>query len=324
MRGAPATRSPMLAVTVRSGVIEARHPISAVAVDRTGTVLAAWGDPHDVTFLRSAAKPFQATVSMEAGASLSPEWLAVACASHGGQPIHLGMVDAMLTDAGLSHADLQCPPSWPLSESAKERAIARGHRRQERLFHNCSGKHAAMLRACRSQGWPLGSYRDPAHPLQKLVINTVAEVTGVASEPVGVDGCGLPVLRSSLAGLAQAFARLTTEARFDPVASAMSRFPALVADNERADGRIAAWWGGPVKIGAQGLIGAGRHGVGLAVKAHDGSASAAAMGMMEMIRHLGLLPTVAQQALADVAQPPVLGGGEPVGAISLMPTDDKG
>jgi L-asparaginase II len=230
----------------------------------------------------------------------------------------------MLTDAGLSRDHLQCPPAWPLSETAKEGAIARGHRIPERLFHNCSGKHAAMLRACRAQGWPVAGYRDPGHPLQRQVIETVADATGVAAEPVGVDGCGLPVLRSSLAGLAHGFTRLTTEARFAPVASAMSRFPALVSDNQRADGRIAAWWGGPLKVGAQGLIGAGRDGLGLAVKAHDGSASAAAMGMIEMIRHLGLLPPVAQHALADVAQPPVLGGGEPVGAMTLVPTNDQG
>jgi L-asparaginase II len=314
----------MLAVTIRSGVVEAKHPISAVAVDRDGSVLAVRGDPHEVTFLRSTAKPFQATVSQEAGAALPPEWLAVACASHGGQPIHLSIVAAMLSDAGLSQDDLQCPPSWPHSDSAKERAIAFGHRSRKRIFHNCSGKHAAMLRACRARGWPLGTYRDPDHPLQALIVETVSDVTGVAAHPVGVDGCGLPVLRSSLAGLANAFARLTRDPRFASAAAAMSRFPALVADNQRADGQIAAWWGGPLKIGAQGLIGAGRHGVGIAVKAHDGSASAAAMGMMEMIRHLGLLPTVAEEALADVTQPPVLGGGEPVGAMTLMRASNEG
>jgi L-asparaginase II len=313
----------MRAGTIRSGLVEAEHPISAVAVDDAGRVLAAWGDPERTTFLRSAAKPFQATVSQESGAALPPEWLALACASHGGQPVHLAVVRAMLDEVGLSPAHLRCPPAWPLSEGARDRAVAAGHRHPARLFHNCSGKHAAMLRACRAQGWPEDTYPHPDHPLQRAIVGLVTELTGIEASPVGIDGCGLPVMRGTLRGLARGFATLTTQPRFAEVVAAMSRFPALVADNERPDGRIGAWWGGPLKVGAQGLIAAGRHGIGFAVKAHDGSSSVAAVGMMEAIRQLGLLPTFAQDALADVAAPPVLGGGEPVGATTVLPADDE-
>lgn len=310
----------MLAATVRSGVIEAEHPISAVVVDRSGATIRAWGDPDRVTFLRSAAKPFQATISQEHGAELPPEWMAVACASHGGQPVHLAIVAAMLESVDLTADQLLCPPAWPLSAGGRDRLVAAGHRRPRPLFHNCSGKHAAMLRACRSQGWAEGSYTHPEHPLQQRVFALTHELTGVDPTPVGVDGCGLPVLRGSLAGLARAFSALTVNVRFREATRAMSRFPALVADagDHRLDGRIAAWWGGPMKVGAQGLIAAGRQGLGIAVKAHDGSASAAAVGMMGVLRAAGLLSTVALDALEEVAEPPVLGGGRRVGAMMLQ------
>ncbi len=312
----------MLVSSVRSGVTEVTHHISAVVVDAEGHRLAAWGDPDEPWFLRSAAKPIQAAVSQEAGADLGAEWLAVACASHGGHPVHLAIVGAMLDDAGLRESDLGCPPDWPLSTAARDRIIAGGRSSPRRLFHNCSGKHAAMLRACRAGGWPLAGYLDPTHPLQQRVIDLTHETTGVRPEPVGIDGCGAPVLRSTLHGVARAFSEISTSERFAEVAGAMSRFPALVADNTRPDGRIAAWWGGPLKVGAEGLIAAGRHGVGIAVKAHSGSGSAAAVGMMEVARQLDLLPAVAMEALATVSSVPVYGGGHIVGSMAPVSSPD--
>lgn len=307
----------MLVTSVRSGVTEVTHHVSAVVVDAEGRRVATWGDPEQPWYLRSAAKPLQATVSQEEGADLVAEWLAVACASHGGHPVHLAMVRAMLDDARLTEADLGCPPDWPLSSAARDRIIAGGDFSPRRLFHNCSGKHAAMLRACRARGWPLAGYLDPTHPLQQRVIDLTHETTGVRPEPVGIDGCGAPVLLSTLHGVARAFSRISTLDRFAEVADAMSRFPALVADNTRSDGRIAAWWGGPLKVGAEGLIAAGRHGIGIAIKAHSGSGSAAAVGMMEVARQLDLLPTVAMEALASVSAVPVYGGGHVVGSMSV-------
>jgi L-asparaginase II len=147
----------------------------------------------------------------------------------------------------------------------------------------------------------------------------VAEASGVDPEPVGVDGCGAPTLRGSVRGLAQAFARLTEDARFAEAATAMRRYPALVADNLRGDGRLGAWWGGPVKVGAEGVIAAGRHGIGIGVKSHEGSYSVAVTALMETIRRLELLPRAAWDSLRDVALPSVLGGGLSVGSLEPEP-----
>jgi L-asparaginase II len=306
---------PLRIRTVRSGLTEAVHEATVVAADAAGRVLASWGEPDLPFFLRSAIKPFQATVALEAGADLAPEQLAVACSSHSGFPIHLAFVASILEDAGMGGDALRCPPAWPLGEGARDVLVAAGWRRPQPMFHNCSGKHAAWLNACRASGWSEHDYLDPAHPLQRRVRDAVADVTGVEPDPAGVDGCGAPTLRGTAHGLARAFARLTSDPRFAAAATAMHRYPALVADHDRGDGRLGAWWGGPVKVGAQGLIVAGRHGVGIAAKSHEGSSTVAVVALMEGMRRLALLPQVAWDALGDVAQPPVWGGGRVVGAL---------
>jgi L-asparaginase II len=303
----------VLARSVRSGLPEEHHE-GAVAAVVGDTVVAVWGDAHEPLFYRSAVKAFQATVSQECGADLPPEHLAVACSSHGGHPAHLAIVAGMLAGAGLDESALRCPPSWPLGPAAERRLRDAGYREPRRIYHNCSGKHAAMLRACVARGWPIDSYTHPDHPLQRIVIDLVADVTGVPSQPVGIDGCGLPTLRGSVAGLARAFSVLTTEPRYAAAAAAMSRFPALTGDNLRPDGALGAWWGGPVKVGAAGLIGAGRNGLGIAAKARDGSAQAAVVGLLEASRLLGALSPAMERGLQDTARPAVLGGGAPVGA----------
>jgi L-asparaginase II len=305
----------VLFATVRSGEIEATHDVSIIAVDEAGREIRSWGDREVEFFYRSAIKPFQATASLESGAKLAPEQLAVACASHGGYPIHLYLVESILADAGLPKTTLQCPPAWPRDAQAKDLLIAAGHRHAQRLYHNCSGKHAGWLAACAAGDEPTATYLDPSHPLQLRIRALIEEVTGVGGDRVGVDGCGAPTLRGGLPGLARAFSRLSTEPRFEQARLAMHRFPALVAANTLADATFAAWWGGPVKVGAQGLIAAGRNGVGIAAKSHEGSVDIATAGIAEAARQIGLLPAAAEEALNDVRRIPVLGGGRRVGSI---------
>jgi len=301
--------------TIRSGEIESTHDVSVVATDTTGRVIAAWGDAELTFFYRSAIKPFQATATIEAGVDLSAEQLAVTCSSHAGYPIHRALVQSILDDAGLSGDDLQCPPLWPRDSQAKDLLVAAGYRQPQPIFNNCSGKHSGWLAACAVQGWPIGSHLDPDHPIQQRILPLIKEVTGVNTEPIGVDGCGAPTPRGNLTGLARAFGILSTESRFAAPALAMQRFPALISSNNLNEGRFAAWWGGPVKGGAEGVIAAGRHGIGLAAKSHEGDVDKAISGMLEGIRRLGLLSTVAESALVDVARVPVLGGGRQVGTI---------
>ena len=143
----------------------------------------------------------------------------------------------------------------------------------------------------------------------------INEVTGINPDPVGIDGCGAPTFRGQLIGLARAFASLSVDPRFASVAHAMARFPAIVSSNTMNDGRFAAWWGGPVKVGAQGLVAAGRNGIGLAAKNHEGNVDIAVAGLIEAAGRLGLLSDVARDALKDVSHIPVTGGGRQVGSI---------
>ena len=302
--------------TVRNGLPESLHDVSVFATDATGAELYRCGDPDRPLFYRSAVKPLQATVALEMGIDLPPEHVAVASASHSGWPAHVAIVRRMLHDVGLDEYTLQCPAVWPLSQSARDLQIRRGVRSVKRVFHNCSGKHAAMLAACVAQGWPIDSYLSPDHPLQQQIVEVVAEATGVRPEPLGVDGCGAPTLRGSLRGLAAAFAQLSSNPRYERASSAIARFPSLVADNQRADGKFARWWGGPVKVGAEGQIGIGRHGVGIAAKAKAGGRDVAVAAIIAAANDLGLLPDAMRSGLANQAAPPVLGGGVPVGELT--------
>ena len=308
---------------VRSGLAEARHPVSVAAVDRRGRLIAAFGDHLDRPFYaRSAAKPFQATVSQRHGADLAAEQLAVAAASHGGQPIHIAYVRDLLAGFGIPEARLACPPSWPMSPSAARTAAGSGADRPLPVFHNCSGKHAAMLRACVAEGWSL-HYTDPEHPLQLDNARLMADVTGGEVLPAGVDGCGVPAFRTTVVGLATAYARLSWDPDLAEVHGAMTRFASLTSDGERREAGLARWFPAAVKGGAQGCLGVAWYGaVGLAAKAWTGDPDAAMVGMVEALRRLSLLDGHPAEGLAELARPPVTGGGVPVG--SLQPVEESG
>lgn len=289
-----------------------------IALDQTGAVLFISGDPDTPLFYRSAIKPFQALAAARTGLGLPDEHLAVTCASHGGFPVHLGIVDAILTDHGLTTDDLGCPQDWPLAPGAHDLQIELGNTRKERRFHNCSGKHASWLAACTVAGWDTSTYLDPDHPLQRAIVDVLRDVTGMDPMPVGVDGCGAPTLRGSTRGLATAFVRLGSDPELAPMANAMTRFGALVADNVRPDGRTGLWWGGPQKVGAEGLFAMTRGGASIAAKAHSGRPEVAVAAALITADKIGILPPAMADALRDQIQPPVVGGDRIVGQMELI------
>lgn len=306
----------MLARVVRNGLVEASHDGAVAAVDSEGSLLAWTGDLERTFFLRSAAKPFQATVSQDSGARLSIQQMALACASHGGQPVHLAIVREMLSEVGLDDAALRCPPVWPFGEGAQEHLLAAGHRKPQAIWHNCSGKHAAMLRACVASGWPIDGYLDPKHPLQLRVAETIHDVLGENRGLVGVDGCGVPAFRATVSSMARAYAQLASNPRFAPAWVAMHRTPALTSDTSQPAAYIANWLDAAAKHGAEACLGvAVRDRLGVAVKVWDGSPRAVGVGMVAALEQLGLVPRVAQEGLRDISHPAVLGGGVPQGAI---------
>ena len=303
----------------RSDVVEERHEAAVAVADASGEVVAASGDVDETFFIRSAAKPFQAHVAVGAGADLAPIQLAVACASHSGDPIHLALVHTVLAGAGLAVSDLRCPSDRPF-RAADRRLAAGGDVEPSPLYHNCSGKHAAMLAACVASGWPTDRYLDPSHPLQERIGAVMTEVQGVDAGPPGVDGCGAPVWRTTVRAMAVAYARLGVEDRFGPVRRAMARYPMVVSGEGRADGLIGRWLGVPAKGGAAGClaVAAGRYGI--AAKAWSGSGAVAAMGVHAGLAHLGLLAGGPSEPLETVGSPPVRGGGREVGRFRRRST----
>jgi L-asparaginase II len=298
--------------------MESVEDVSVVATDGDGTILFESGSPDTPLYYRSAIKPFQALAAARAGLRLPDEHLAVTCSSHGGFPVHLAIVEAILTDHGLTTDDLGCSSGRPSAMAAHNLQVQRGRLSAERLFHVCSGKHAGWLAACTVAGWDTTTYLDPDHPLQRSIAGIIYDLTGIDPEPLGVDGCGAPAPRGSLAGLAKAFARLGSDPELAPMARSMARFGALVADNIGPDGRTGLWWGGPQKVGAEGLFAMTRGGVTLAAKSHSGRAEVAVAAALVTAERIEALSPAMSEALADQMLPPVLGSGRVVGHMELI------
>lgn len=307
--------------SIRSGLVESIHPVTAVAVDPDGEVIASLGHGLDREFFyRSAPKPLQASVSQWLGADLTPERLAVVSSSHRGYPVHVAYVVDMLKEVGLApEQHLLCPPARPSAMAADRLWASRGRGEPERVFHNCSGKHTGMLRACLAQGWPL-EYDDPSHPLQREIVSLATECAGRPVEPVGVDGCGIPTLRGDVVGLARIFSRLVTDPRFVEVATTAARFGSLTSSGDAPEARLARWMPAVVKGGAEGCMGLGllEHQIAFAVKSWTGAYAPAAVAMVEIMDRVGVIPGHQRRQLEDVARPPVLGGGRPVGALQPL------
>jgi L-asparaginase II len=304
----------LLAEQLRSGLSETTHHGAVAVVDSRGDLVAHSGEIDRPFYMRSAAKPFQATAAQDAGARLNTMELAMACASHRGFPVHIALIESMLAEADLGEWSLQCPHEWPLGERARHAVIRKGAAEKRRIWHNCSGKHAGFLRACVAKGWPIDSYLSPEHPLQRRVVALVSELGELDSEPVGVDGCGAPVLRTTARAMAMAFARLADEERLAPAFAAMHQNPALIGSTGEGDTEIGIAIDAVAKGGAAGCVGVAlKSGLGVAVKSWDGSGVIANLGAVAALEQIGMLPKAARSALEPIARPRVLGGGEPVG-----------
>lgn len=303
----------MVAVVERSGLDEAFHHGCVAVVSLDGDLVAGFGEIDRPFYVRSSAKPFQASVSLDLGVDLPPEHLAVACSSHNGTPTHLGIVRQILTDGGLDESHLRCPPARPLSSSADRLAASRGSVDRRRVFHVCSGKHAAMLRACVAQGWDIETYLQPSHPLQVAMAERMGDVGALVDDRVGVDGCGAPVGRVSARTLAIAFNQLNT-AHFARVRTAMHRFPALVSGVGNADTEIAVGLDAVAKWGAEGVLAVAAAGRGaLVVRCWDGSERAVAVAAHHALTRLGWINDRTPFAVRLLR--PVRGGGEVVGSV---------
>ena len=267
-------------------------------------------------FPRSANKPLQAVGLLDCGWLPAPDAeLAIATASHSGEPRHVALVHRLLAD--LTEDDLGCPPQLPLGEAAATAVLAGGGG-PTRGQMNCSGKHAAMLATCVARGWPTGRYLEPDSPLQSALTRAVERLAGEPVRHLAVDGCGAPQHALTLTGVARAYRGLVLAAPGSAerrTADAMRRHPELVGGTGRDVTLLMEGLPGLLaKDGAEGVYAAAvPDGSAVALKIDDGTARARVPVLVAALRALGATADV----LDALATLPVLGGGRPVGEVRV-------
>ena len=326
----------------RGGITESRHRGHIVGVLPGGEIIAILGMPETVTYLRSSAKPHQAIPLITSGAAdrfgFDEREIALACASHSGEPIHVEVVKSVLKKIGLRPDVLKCGTHEPFSIEATAELKAKGEE-PSALHNNCSGKHAAMLALALHLGAPIETYDQPDHPVQLAVGQVVSQFSDIEIQDIaiGVDGCGVPVFGITVKAMALMYARLVSPpAEFDEqtrkacsrIVAAMMAYPELIGGTkdrldteimEAAKGRLVS------KVGAEGVYTVGvlpspewPKGFGLALKIEDGDDKRARpVVVIESLRQLGILKDESLEAVARYAFFPVLNrGGDVVGEVT--------
>jgi L-asparaginase II len=297
--------APVPVEVTRGGIPESRHDC-AVAAWEAGSPVLSLGDTARPVWMRSSAKPFQALGFVLSGAAdrfgATEEELAVACASHGAEDYHLGLVRSLLARGGLEPRVLGCGAHPPACTAASV-ALARSGGRPETVHNNCSGKHAAMVLTALHLGAPVEDYLRPDHPVQVANRRNLALFAGVDAETIllAVDGCSAPNFAIPLMAQAAAFARLavpdesvppTAAAAARRIVAAMTRFPRAVAWTAEGDAALMGAAPGKVvsKLGAEGLqcLAATGRGLGLAVKAEDGASRPRLPLVVALLRAAGV------------------------------------
>jgi L-asparaginase II len=315
--------APVVAEIVRSGFVEGHHYGSLVALEADGSVAWSVGDVTSPILPRSCNKPLQAVGMLRAGLDLDGELLALASASHSGEDFHLDGVRRILSRAGLDESALQTPPDLPLDDEAREEWLRAGEPRSS-IAMNCSGKHAAMLATCVAGGWDTATYRDPGHPVQVAIAGAFSELTGEPVEVTAVDGCGAPLLSTSLTGLARAFRTLATASAGPEqrVAEAIRAHPEFVSGSRRDEAALLRAVPGAIgKAGAESCYAVAlRDGRAVALKTDDGAARVRPVLMAAALERLGVPAEhgVDADALRRTGVVELLGGGRPVGCIRAV------
>ncbi len=320
MSATPLPRHVPIAASVRGAHPENLHFGSFAVVDAQGRLLASAGDVDFPVFTRSSLKPLQAMPLVAAHADrlkLDDADIALLCASHNGEPMHVERVTALLARIGVDDSALACGTHEPYFFRFNGQTPPAGARFRP-VHHNCSGKHAAMLLLADALGAPLSGYLDTTHPVQRAIADSVSHWSGVpaSSLVLGIDGCSAPNFALPLRALAHAFARLTLptpDARYGQaghrIARAMSRHPDLVSGQGRNDlvlmqaGR-GDWVSKVGADGVQAMASFGR-GIGIAAKCSDGQLPPLMVALVAALDQLGWLDAEARAALSALIPPPL-------------------
>lgn len=334
--------NPVLVEAWRGNIVESAHRGAFAVLDSHGGVRAALGDIDRPVFPRSAVKVMQALPLVASGAAerfgLSDAELALACASHNGEPAHVAAAEAMLAKAGLDAAALECGAHWPYREAFQRQMAAHGQT-PTALHNNCSGKHAAFVcvgclmaaHAGQDARAFVRGYLQPQHPVMRVVSAAIARATGadLAAAPVGTDGCSIPTYALPLRALALGFARIATGQGLDAddaraarrLRAAVAAQPFMVAGTDRFDTRVMQHFGERVfcKVGAEGMYATAlpEQGLGVAIKIDDGNNARAAEVVVAALLEALLQPDAAGTALLRATSDAVLRNwnGIAVGAL---------
>ena len=317
-------------VVTRGAIVESRHRVHAAVVDATGRLIGTARDAALLTHWRSCAKPFQVMPLVDSGGFDRIGWgddqLALACASHGGEPEHVAVAEEMLTSIGMEEGDLACGPHDPLAQRG-QKILRESGTRPTRLHNNCSGKHAAMLAHAHTNGWPAVGYERQEHKVQRDGLAEVSRWSGVESSAIvqAVDGCGCVVFGLPLEPMARAYARLADSARRSAetpsrIVHAMTTRPFLVGGTDRFDSALIEATEGKViaKIGAEGMhsLAIVDEGIGIAVKVEDGAQRAQFPAVLRALQHFDALPRDLPPRLAEFMYRPLRNTrGEIVGEV---------
>ena len=326
--------NPILVEVTRGPLVESRHRGAVAVADAEGRNVLAVGDVSAPIFPRSAIKALQAIPLVELGAAdrygFGDEELALACASHSGEPAHIAGVERTLAKAGLNASALRCGAHWPIAQSAAF-ALARTGAASA-LHNNCSGKHAGFLCLACAMGVERDEYFRPEHPVQRQVRAVLEDFTGavLGQEVCAIDGCSVPTWAMPLQNLAHGFAKFGTGYGLSPArAAAAARLrqacatkPWFVAGTGRFCTEIMQLFGERVfvKTGAEGVYCGAlpQQGIGIAVKCDDGASRAAQAIMAAVIARLLPLDGAERAALAAFMQPVLRNwNGFEVGAIRV-------
>lgn len=325
--------NPLLVEVTRGTTVESRHRAAFAVADTSGRVVLHAGDIERPVYPRSAIKPLQALVLVETGAAeahgLGDAEIALACASHGGEPRHVETVAAWLERIGCSPDDLECGPQVPSEESAAV-ALYRSGEAPGRIHNNCSGKHTGFLTAARHLGHPTRGYIRFEHPVQQSILGIMESMTGceLGAAPRGIDGCGIPTIGVPLGNLALAMARLADpadqperrQAAAARIRRAMAAEPFMVAGTGRFCTAVMEVLRerALIKTGAEGVYCAAlpELGLGVALKVDDGAGRAAEVLMGQLLRRLDVIGEAEAKRLAATLEPPILNrAGVEVGRI---------
>jgi L-asparaginase II len=279
----------VLAEVTRGGIVESLHLGHLIVLNSDGTTYLSKGSPELAFYPRSAVKSLQASAMLKAGLTVSGEELAIICASHSGNQIHIDLVTKMLEKRGIPLSALKNATDKPLGEKEK---ISWGDKPGTQLTQNCSGKHAGMLITCLQNGWDLGTYLDMNHPLQIEIKNEIELLAGEKVSASTFDGCGAPLFAISLTGLAKAISTLvkSNEVIYKQIVTACTKYPELVAGEGRLTTRMMkAVPGLFMKEGAEGIeVCALSDGRVIAIKIIDGSWRPVAPIIMEVFKRWGV------------------------------------